>query len=259
MLEYIEYVLQLLADQKNLSIIGSLIIIESLLSIDNAAVLATMVKDLPKHQQGKALKYGIIGAYVFRGLSLIFVSILVKIVFLKLLGGLYLLWLTSNYFYTKATPQEDDDLLNKTENILYKFTLGRLGSFWATVVLIEFMDLSFSIDNVLAAVAFTPNITLICIGVFIGILAMRFAAQVFVYLLGIFPFLEAMAFIVIALLGVKLVLSYICEYFKSSNICETLNGHEADLYTSIFTLSIFVLPILTSLLFNYPKKKSKHE
>ena len=54
----------------SLAIIGNLIIIESLLSVDNAAVLATMVMDLPKEQREKALRYGIWGAYVFRGLAL---------------------------------------------------------------------------------------------------------------------------------------------------------------------------------------------
>src|SRR6476659_3792353 len=74
-------------------IIGMLIIIESLLSVDNAAVLATMVMDLPKEQRNKALKYGIIGAYVFRGLCLLFAAWLVTIWWLKPLGGLYLLYL----------------------------------------------------------------------------------------------------------------------------------------------------------------------
>ncbi|UOQ77964.1 hypothetical protein MUN84_04840 [Hymenobacter sp. 5516J-16] len=50
-----------------LAIVGNLVIIESLLSVDNAAVLATMVSDLPREQRQKALRYGIIGAYVFRG------------------------------------------------------------------------------------------------------------------------------------------------------------------------------------------------
>jgi predicted tellurium resistance membrane protein TerC len=58
----------------SLAIIGNLIIIESLLSVDNAAVLATMVMDLPEKQRDKALKYGIWGAYIFRGLAMIFAA-----------------------------------------------------------------------------------------------------------------------------------------------------------------------------------------
>ena len=44
--------------QAGLLIILNLIVIESLLSVDNAAVLATMVLDLPKEQRNRALKYG---------------------------------------------------------------------------------------------------------------------------------------------------------------------------------------------------------
>jgi predicted tellurium resistance membrane protein TerC len=68
-------------------VIVNLILIESLLSVDNAAVLATMVLDLPKDQRRKALKYGIIGAYVFRGICLLFASLLIQVWWFKPLGG----------------------------------------------------------------------------------------------------------------------------------------------------------------------------
>ena len=58
-------------------IILNIILIEVSLSLDNAACIATMVKDLDKEDQGKALKYGIIGAYVFRGLALIFTNVII--------------------------------------------------------------------------------------------------------------------------------------------------------------------------------------
>ena len=74
-----EAILQDITLQQAILIILNLIIIESLLSVDNAAVLATMVMDLPKEQREKALKYGIIGAYVFRGICLVLAASLVKI------------------------------------------------------------------------------------------------------------------------------------------------------------------------------------
>ncbi|HVD99943.1 MAG TPA: DUF475 domain-containing protein [Cytophagaceae bacterium] len=257
-------------------IILNLILIESLLSVDNAAVLATMVMDLPKEKRDKALKYGIIGAYLFRGICLIFASLLIKVLWLKAVGGLYLIYLTFNYFRTKQTDTKEDDTLNKQENKFYKMTLGALGPFWSTVALVEVMDLAFSIDNVFAAVAFTDNLWLIMIGVFIGILAMRFVAQSFVHLIEKFPFLEGTAFIVIGLLGVKLVMSFVCdEFFKVSSatcanceqcncypnsmFCSLFNGEKADLVISLLTVGIFVLPIITSLLFNFPKRHKDSE
>lgn len=240
----------------SLVIIVNLIIIESLLSVDNAAVLATMVLDLPKEQRNKALKYGIIGAYVFRGLCLLFASFLVKVWWLKPLGGLYLLYLAINYFIRKATPPKEDDALNKEENWLYRKTLGLLGPFWATIVLVELMDLAFSIDNVFAAVAFSENIILICLGVFIGILTMRFVAQGFVKLMEKYPFLETSAFVVIAVLGIKLLSSLYEHYYPETAATEFLKSHEADWATSIITVSIFFVPVISSFLFNYPKRKA---
>jgi YkoY family integral membrane protein len=238
----------------SLAIIGNLIIIESLLSVDNAAVLATMVMDLPEKQRDKALKYGIWGAYFFRGLAMIFAAFLIQIWWLKPLGGLYLLYLVYDFWKGKQTETTEDDLIDKKSNWLYRATVGSLGSFWATVCLVELMDMAFSIDNVFAAVAFTPNIILVCIGVFIGILAMRFIAQWFVKLMGKYPFLETAAFIVIAILGIKLTLSLYEHFYPESGFSKFLSSHAADIGISILTVSIFFIPIFTSSFFNYPKK-----
>lgn len=243
----------------SLAIIGNLIIIESLLSVDNAAVLATMVMDLPEKQRDKALKYGIIGAYVFRGLAMIFAAFLIKIWWLKPLGGLYLLYLVYDFWKGKQTETTEDDLIDKKSNWLYRATVGSLGNFWATVALVELMDMAFSIDNVFAAVAFTPNIILVCFGVFIGILAMRFIAQWFVKLMGKYAFLENAAFIVIAILGLKLSFSLFEHFYPESAFSKFLGSHAADIGISVLTVAIFFVPILTSSFFNFPKKTTIEE
>jgi YkoY family integral membrane protein len=245
-----------------LLIVGNLIIIESLLSVDNAAVLATMVMDLPKEQRNRALKYGIIGAYVFRGICLLFAALLIKVWWLKPVGGLYLLYLTFDYFRKKAAKsragkpvvEEEAEEIDKSKNWLYKATIGWMGQFWATVVLVELMDLAFSIDNVFAAVAFSDNLVLIWTGVFIGILAMRFVAQGFVRLMEKYPFLETAAFLVIGVLGIKLMLAIYEHFYPETAATKFLESHHADWATSIITVSIFVVPIITSLLFNFPRK-----
>lgn len=241
--------------QAGLLIILNLIVIESLLSVDNAAVLATMVMDLPKAERDKALKYGIIGAYVFRGICLFLAAWLVTIWWLKPIGGIYLLYLAVKYFYNKRTKKDGHDVekIDKKKSWFYRSTVGLVGSFWATVALVEVMDLAFSIDNVFAAVAFTNHIYLIYIGVFIGILAMRFVAQAFVKLMEKFSFLETAAFIVIAVLGLKLTASIATHFFPDSDFSTFLEGEHADLVVSILTVTIFLIPILSSLIFNYPR------
>jgi YkoY family integral membrane protein len=241
-----------------LLIILNLIVIESLLSVDNAAVLATMVLDLPKEQRNRALRYGIIGAYVLRGVCLFLAAWLVKIWWLKPIGGLYLLYLSFSYFKGKIAAASADgaeeESVDKSKNWLYRSTVGVFGVFWATVALVELMDLAFSIDNVFAAVAFTDHVFLIYIGVFIGILAMRFVAQAFVKLMEKFTFLETVAFIVIGVLGIKLSSSLYVHFYPEAPVSKLLEGEKADIFTSVFTVGIFIIPVLTSLLFNFPKR-----
>lgn len=236
-------------------IVLNLILIESLLSVDNAAVLATMVMDLPQRQRAKALRYGIIGAYVFRGLCLLFAAYLIRIWWLKPLGGYYLLYLAFDFFRSKTTPQTGDDTLNKQEKWFYRATLGWMGPFWATVVAVEVMDLAFSLDNVFAAVAFTDNLILICTGVFIGILAMRFVAQWFVQLLERHPYLEYSAFIVIGLLGLKLLLALPCHFYKDEPWAQWIESEHTDLIMSLVTAGFFFVPLLLSRLINWPRRR----
>lgn len=85
-LQFFSYFIQ--PDPKTaLLVVLNLILIESLLSVDNAAVLATMVMDLPEKERKRALRIGLILAYIFRGTALVFASILIKINWLKLVGG----------------------------------------------------------------------------------------------------------------------------------------------------------------------------
>ena len=204
----------------------NIMILEIVLSIDNAAVLAAMVKELPKEQQKKALTYGIAGAYVFRGLALLFASVLIKLVWLKVAGGLYLMYLAYNALSTNVEQGGESKMTIK---------IPFLSALWSTIVAIELMDLVFSIDNVFAAVAFTPNLWLICGGVFIGILAMRFATTKFVKVLEKNPILERVAYWVIGALGLKLVSSYWLH---------DLNTEAIDAVFSILTLLAFVVPLI---------------
>lgn len=224
---------------QDLIVIFTLIILECILSIDNAAVLAVMVKVLPEHQQKKALTYGIIGAYVFRGAALLAVTWLTSFFWLKILGGFYLLVIAYKHF-----TQEE-----KTEEKSAR-KLPFLNMFWSTVVLVEFADIFFSIDNVFAAVALSDKLWVVILGVFIGILGMRFIATWFVKMLDKFPQLADSAFVVIALLGIKLVVAGTLDYIPSAVTAkEIMDSHTTDLVFSILTLVIFFFPLIL------PKKK----
>ncbi|WP_185863185.1 DUF475 domain-containing protein [Blattabacterium cuenoti] len=209
----------------SISIIGNLFLIESILSIDNAAMLATMILNLKKKERKKAIKYGIIGAYFFRILCLLFASILIKIWWLKPLGGIYLIFVGLNHFFFKKKSISTKN--EKAPN-----------SFWKIIFIIETMDLAFSIDNIFASVALSENIILIFLGVCIGILSMRLIAQFFVQLMEKFPELKHSSFFVIIILGIKLV------FFSKKNVPNLFFFSEKIFSLLIF--SIFIFPIFLS-------------
>ncbi|NTW53559.1 MAG: DUF475 domain-containing protein [Chlorobaculum sp.] len=241
----------------SLLVVFNLIVIEGLLSVDNAAVLATMVLDLPRQERPAALKYGILGAYLFRGLFLVFAASLVSIWWLKPFGGLYLLYLVWSWWNSRGA--KDAGAMNdaKRGNRFYRFIAGQIGPFWATVAFVEMMDIAFSIDNVFAAVAFTDNLVLVCTGVFIGILTMRFVAYGFIRLMEEYAFLESCAYIVLAVLGVRLAFSVFEHLWPGMAFSDYLEGHQADVVMSIITVTIFLVPVITSTLFNVPAKEGE--
>lgn len=175
-------------------IIISLIIIEGLLSVDNALAIAAMANHLPEKQKFLALKFGIIGAYVFRGICLAFAAYIIANPWLKICGAAYLVYLMSEHF----TGGGDEDNDGKPDSANQR-------GFWPTVIGIEIMDLSLSVDNVVAAVAMSPKLWVVCTGVFIGILALRFVAGACIRLLEKFPILADTAFVLIGYVGGILV------------------------------------------------------
>ena len=93
--------------------IALLIALEGLLSADNALVMAIMVLGLPKHEHKKALNYGLVGAFIFRIAATLLAVYLIQVAWVKLLGGLYLLYLTYSHFFSgeegedrRAPPKE---------------------------------------------------------------------------------------------------------------------------------------------------------
>jgi tellurite resistance protein TerC len=180
-----------------LPVIISLIIIEGLLSVDNALAIAAMASHLPGKQKYWALKVGIIGAYVFRGLALLLAAYIIENPWLKLLGAAYLIHLMAHHFASRHEQEVDE-----SGQVIGK-AVGK--SFWATVASIELMDLSLGVDNVVAAVALSPKMWVVCTGVFIGILALRFVAGHCIKLIEKFPVLEHTAFLLIGFVGLLLV------------------------------------------------------
>jgi YkoY family integral membrane protein len=182
--------------------IALLVLLEGLLSADNAMVLAVLVLGLPKEHQRQALRYGIVGAFVFRITATVFAAHMIQFRWVQLVGGLYLLWLPYQHFFRSEGSHERRTPPKATP------WLG-LSAFWATVVKVELTDIVFAIDSILVAVAMSPKLWVIITGGVLGIIAMRLVIGQLLVIVRRFPALVDGAFIIIAWVGVKLLLEYL--------------------------------------------------
>lgn len=193
---------EVLTDPVAWGLIGSLVIIEGLLSADNALVLAVLVKHLPEKQRKRALMYGMFGAYFFRFLFIGIGVYLVKFWFVKVLGAAYLAWIVIQHFRSKGGDEEGAKQFNKNS-----WLTRTIGIFWSTVVSVELMDIAFSVDSILAAFAISDQVWVLLVGGMLGILMMRTVAGVFLTLIERVPELETTAFILIGIISAKMFAS----------------------------------------------------
>ncbi|MFD2923768.1 TerC family protein [Halobacillus naozhouensis] len=190
--------------------------LEGLLSADNALVMGVLVKNLPEKKRKKALFYGIFGAYVFRFAALFAISFVVNIWQIQAIGAAYLIYLgVKNVIQNKKEDQEKSKSDSNSQS-------DSSQSLWKVIAKVEFTDIAFAIDSILAAVAIAvalPNTPLpsfggmdggkflvVFIGMAVGLAFIRFAANYVVKYMRKYPVLEKAAFIIVAWVGVKLAI-----------------------------------------------------
>jgi YkoY family integral membrane protein len=202
---------EVLTNPVSWGLIGTLVILEGLLSADNALVLAVMVKHLPKNKRKKALFYGLIGAYSFRFIAIGLGVYLIELWWVKAIGAAYLAWLSIKYFIDKRKGGEGEE--EEAEGMNQNGVLVRLfGIFWGTVVMVELMDIAFSVDSVLAAFGVSNEVWILLLGGMLGVLMMRGVAGVFLALIDRIPELETTAYILILIISIKMFLGVFFHY-----------------------------------------------
>ena len=182
--------------------IGLLVILEGLLSADNALVLAILVLGLPRRDQRKALRYGIAGAFAFRIIATLLAVSLLRVAWIKLGGALYLLYLSYKHFFASGGSDDRRSIARARP------WLG-LSAFWATVLKVELTDIVFAVDSILVAVAMSPKTWVVISGGLLGIVTMRLVIGQLLVIVRRYPALVDGAFIIIAWVGVKLLLEYL--------------------------------------------------
>src|SRR6478672_7896244 len=181
--------------------VGLLIVLEGLLSADNALVVAVMILGLPRAEQKNALKYGLVGAFLFRTVATLLAVYLIQLAWVKLLGGLYLLHLTYQHFFRSGTAEE------RSKPRPARPWLG-LSALWGTILKVELVNIAFSVDSILVAVAMSSKTWVVLAGGLIGIVAMRVVIAQLLSIVRRYPTLVDGAFVIIAIVGTKLLLEY---------------------------------------------------
>ncbi|WP_110480490.1 DUF475 domain-containing protein [Candidatus Karelsulcia muelleri] len=215
----------------SLSIIINIVLIEALLSIDNATILTTLVKNINKKDRKKALNYGIFGAYFFRIISLIFAAVIINMWWLKLIGGFYLIDLGINHFL--KTQKEEKNF----------FKINLFSKIWVTILYVELIDFLFSIDNILAGISYSNNPLLIFLGVFISLFLLRISTVKLLKLTEKYSSLEDSAFFIIILLGLKLIISLYEKIYQDDNFTLFLQSKSFQISFTLTNLMIFIIPI----------------
>jgi len=174
-------------------VVLTLVVLEGLLSADNALVLAILVRHLPGKQRKRALKYGIGGAFLFRLIALALARHVIRFWYFQLAGGVYLLYISIAHFVRTSGKKSTA-----------RTPVGR--GFWGTIAVVELTDIAFSIDSILAAVGLSKKMWVIYTGGVLGIITMRFVAGGFLQLLDLYPGLVNAAYSLVGWIGLKLCL-----------------------------------------------------
>jgi YkoY family integral membrane protein len=188
---------------RDLILVLLLIVLEGLLSIDNALVLGLLARQLPEQSRKKALTYGLIGSFIFRLAAVGMAAWLLRIRLVKLLGGAYLLYVVIRHGFSGRKRSHG------------KVNPSRMPSFWPVVISIELTDIAFAADSILASIALVgpvpagmsihPKLWVVLLGGMLGVVLMRFAAVLFIELLKRFPRFETSAYLLVGAVGLKLI------------------------------------------------------
>ena len=204
-----------------LALLPVLILLELVLSADNAVALAAIARSCRQPEQERlALNIGIALALVLRIGLIVIAQWVLESAAVQLLAASYLLWLVANHLRSKHSSQSADQGSESKQTV--SSTLLK------TVLLLALTDLAFSIDSVATAVAISDQMLLVTTGAVIGIIALRFTSALFIRWLEQYPRLETAGFFAVAIVAIKLILHVL---FSSL--------HQPDWLTLIMVLMLF--------------------
>ncbi len=171
----------------------TVIIVNIILSGDNAVVIAMAVRSLPRQQRQKGIIIGAAGAVLLRIVFTLFVARMLDVPCLKLIGGSIIVWLAVKLF-TDVTSEEDPD--------------NEAGTIWQALKIIVVADVTMSLDNVLGvAAAARGSSFLLIFGLVTSIPIMVFASNLLSMMMDKYPVILYFGSAVLGKVGGEMIMT----------------------------------------------------
>jgi YjbE family integral membrane protein len=184
----------------------SIIIVNLVLSGDNAFVIALAVRSLPGKQRTNGIVIGVGAAIVLRVALTFFAAMLLQVHYVKLIGGAVIIWIAIKLLI-EGSPE---DKLQKEAKTL-----------WHAIRIIIIADITMSLDNVLAvAAASKGNFFLLIFGLGLSIPIVMFASTLLVLLMDKYPIVIYIGAAVLGQVGGEMMVTdpFVVEMFNPSDI-----------------------------------------
>ena len=128
---------------EELIILTQIIFITIILTADNAVIVGSIASNFVPKNRKQIILWGVIGAFVFKIFFAIFATFLFEFYFIKILGGLLLVWIVNDLRKDLVDIKNIKTAIKKTKQPSYINSIGK----------VLFADLMISFDNVIGVVA----------------------------------------------------------------------------------------------------------
>lgn len=189
-----------------LSDLVTIVLINLVLSGDNGVVIALAVKTLPKRMRRRAIAGGAGCAVLVRVVATCFATPLLGVAFLRLIGGIVILWISVNLFREAAHIEEPG---------------SELRSYWKAIWFIIVADITMSADNVLAiAAAAHGDLFLLVAGLGLSIPLVVVASAMLASLMDRFPVIVYAGAAILGKVGAEMILtdSFVTRSFRPGTL-----------------------------------------
>jgi len=199
----------------------SIIIVNLVLSGDNAFVIAMAVRSLPRRQRMNGIAFGVGAAVFLRVVLTFFAAMLLQIQYVKLIGGAVIIWIAVKLLMEGAP---EDKLQEDAKSL------------WHAIQIIIVADITMSLDNVLAvAAASKGNFFLLIFGLGLSIPIVMFASTLLVMLMDKYPIIIYIGAAILGQVGGEMMVTdpFVIGLLNPSNVLKY--GVEA-----FFTIGVVV-------------------